>query len=210
MIIAVDGTAASGKGTLARRLAQHYGLPHLDTGALYRAVALACLRAGADIADEAAAAEIARIFDPVLTEDAAIRSDTVGEAASRVSVHPAVRQALLERQRAFARQPGGAVLDGRDIGTVVCPEAEVKLFVDAPLAVRAQRRYAELSEAGYKTSFEDVEADMRRRDERDRGRATAPLTLAPDATLIDTEQLTPDGVFRRALEAVDAARRRRG
>ncbi|MEQ9813248.1 MAG: (d)CMP kinase [Azospirillaceae bacterium] len=210
MIIAVDGTAASGKGTLARRLARHYGLPHLDTGALYRAVALACLRAGADIADEAAAAEIARIFDPVLTDDAAIRSDTVGEVASRVSVHPSVRQALLERQRAFARQPGGAVLDGRDIGTVVCPEAAVKLFVDAPLAVRAQRRYAELSEAGYRTTFEDVAADMRRRDERDRGRAAAPLARAPDAVLIDTELLTPDGVFQRALAAVEAARARGG
>src|SRR4051812_11412543 len=173
MIIAVDGPAASGKGTIARALARRYGLPHLDTGLLYRAVAATVLREGLDPANEADAVA-ACSFEDVLLDDPSLRTDEVGKAASVVSAHPLVRSALLQRQRRFAQQPGGAVLDGRDIGTVIAPDADVKLFVKATPTIRAQRRHLELRNQGINASFDKVLADIRARDDRDSRRSTAP------------------------------------
>lgn len=203
MIIAVDGPAASGKGTIAKALARHYGLAHMDTGALYRAVGLAVLRAEADPNDAEAAAAAAREFAAALLDDPAIRSAEAAAAASIVSAHPAVRAALLERQRAFARQPGGAVLDGRDIGTVIAPDADAKLFVTATPEVRARRRQLELERAGQALAFEAVLADIRTRDERDAGRSAAPLTRAPDAALLDTSDLAIEAAIQRAIALVE-------
>jgi cytidylate kinase len=203
MIIAVDGPAASGKGTIARALARHFGLPHLDTGLLYRAVAATTLRAGLDPASEADAVSGCDFPDGLL-EDPRLRTDEVGKAASIVSAHPPVRAALLERQRRFARQPGGAVLDGRDIGTVIAPEAEVKLFVKATPTIRAQRRHLELRKQGGSPSLDKVLADIRARDERDSHRSEAPMRQAEDATVLDTSFLSIDAAVQRAIALTEA------
>lgn len=212
-MIAVDGPAASGKGTIAKALARHYGLPHMDTGALYRAVGLAVLRRGGDPGDAAAAEAAARALDLSLLEDRALRDAATSEAASGVAVHPGVRQALFELQRAFAAQPGGAVLDGRDIGTVIAPDAPAKLFVTASNEVRARRRQTELASRGEFKDFEDVLADIRRRDARDAGRDAAPLAQAADAALLDTSDLAIDAAVQRAVALVEdriGAMRERG
>ena len=202
-IIAVDGPAASGKGTIAKALGRHYDLPVLDTGLLYRAVGLSVLKAGGDPDLEADALAAAGFDDDILS-DPALRSEAVGSLASRVSVHQSVRDALIERQRDFATQPGGAILDGRDIGTVIAPDADAKLFVKASPQVRARRRHNELAANGSTVTFEQVLADIRARDERDSGRATAPLTQAADAAALDTSSLTIDAAVARAIQFVDA------
>ena len=202
MIIAVDGPAASGKGTIARALAAHYGLPHLDTGLLYRAVGLSVTRAGGHPASEADAVKGCDFPDALLA-DPALKTEEAGAAASLVSAFPAVRAALLDRQRAFAAQPRGAVLDGRDIGTVIVPQADAKLYVKATPTVRAQRRHAELRRLGIGISFDQVLADIRARDRRDSERAAAPLTQAPDAALLDTSYLDIDAAVDRAISLVE-------
>ncbi|RMF18102.1 MAG: (d)CMP kinase [Alphaproteobacteria bacterium] len=207
MIIAIDGPAAAGKGTLARSIAEHYGLAYLDTGALYRAVAWTLLREGRDPHDEAAAIRAARELDPAILSRSELRDERVGEAASIVAAMPAVRKALIEFQRRFAAHPPGgrgAVLDGRDIGTVVCPDADIKFFVTASDEERARRRAAELRERGVTANEAAVLADLKRRDARDRGRATAPLRPASDAILLDTTGMTIDAVFESARKAIDA------
>lgn len=206
MIIAIDGPAASGKGTLARRLAGHLGYVWLDTGKLYRAVGLALLRAGRDPGDAGAAVAAARALAPGQLDDPALRGEAVGEAASRVAAIPQVRAALLDLQREIARTPPGAVLDGRDIGSVVCPDADLKIFVTAPPEIRARRRWEELRARGERIDEAAVLADIRRRDARDSGRADAPLAMAPDAVLLDTGDLDIDAVFARALAMVEEAR----
>ncbi|WP_294297797.1 (d)CMP kinase [uncultured Sphingomonas sp.] len=203
MIIAVDGPAASGKGTIARALARHYGLPHLDTGLLYRAVAATVRTLHLDPTREADAVAACSFDDSLLT-DPSLRDDETGKLASVVSAHPLVRAALLQRQKRFANQPGGAILDGRDIGTVIAPDADAKLFVKASPQVRARRRHNELAANGSDVSFEQVLADIRARDERDSGRATAPLTQAADAAALDTSSLTIDAAVARAIQFVDA------
>jgi len=205
MIIAVDGPAASGKGTIARALARHYNLPHLDTGLLYRAVAATVLREGLDPTREADAVA-ACSFDDSLLADPSLRSDEVGQTASIVSAHPLVRAALLARQKRFAQQPGGALLDGRDIGTVIAPEAEVKLFVKATPMIRAQRRHLELRKNGINVSLDKVLADIRARDERDSQRSEAPLVQAADAVTLDTSFLSIDAAVQRAIEIVEKKR----
>lgn len=204
MIIAVDGPAASGKGTIARALARHYGLPHLDTGKLYRAVGLAVRLAGRDPGDAAAATAAADSLDPALLDAPDLMSSDNAQAASIVSAHPAVRAALLAAQRAFAGQPGGAVLDGRDIGTVIAPGADAKLFVTASPEVRAKRRHAELLDSGDGRDFATVLADIEARDARDSGRAIAPLTRAADAALLDTSDLDIAAAVRQAVALVEA------
>ncbi len=208
MIIAIDGPAASGKGTLAKRLAAHYGLPHLDTGLLYRAVALTLLDQGRPLTDEGAALAAAKALDLSRFDEARLRGAAMGEAASVVSAFQPVRDALLDLQRRFAAQPGGAVLDGRDIGTVVCPGAEAKLFVTASAEERARRRHRELMEREGAADYEAILADIRRRDERDASRQVAPLRPAPDAVLLDTTALDADGAFRAALAVVERVRSR--
>jgi len=203
MIIAVDGPAASGKGTIARALARHYGLPHLDTGLLYRAVALTVLRNELDPAKEADAVASCD-FDDRLLDDPELRGDMVGQAASIVSAHPLVRAALLQRQRRFAQQPGGAVLDGRDIGTVIAPDADAKLFVKATPMIRARRRHEELKARGSTLTYDRVLADIRARDQRDASRAVAPLTQAADAALLDTSFLSIEAAVQKAIALVDA------
>ena len=203
MIIAVDGPAASGKGTIARALARHFGLPHLDTGVLYRAVGLATLRKGGDPADEADAFAACDFSDAMLG-DPELRSEAAGASASRVSAHPAVRAALIDRQRSFARQAGGAVLDGRDVGTVIAPEADAKLFVTARPEVRAQRRHDELERLGLHSRLEAVLHDIQARDERDTGRKTAPLRQADAAILLDTSDLAIEVAIQRAISLVEA------
>ena len=207
MIIAIDGPAASGKGTLGKKLAAHYGLRHLDTGLLYRAVAKALLDAGYAPGDEAQAIAAAQAIDPARFDEAALKRYEVGEAASVVSAIPGVRAALFNLQQEFAAAPPGAVLDGRDIGTVICPNAEVKIFVTASPEVRARRRALELRGRGESANEADIMADIVRRDERDRSRATAPLMQAPDAYLLDTTVLDIDAAFRAAIELVDRPRR---
>jgi cytidylate kinase len=206
MIIAIDGPAASGKGTLAKRLARHYGLEHLDTGLIYRAVAKALMDAGHALDDRERAVAAARTLDPARFDETALKSRAVGEAASIVSAIPEVRAALVALQRDFAARPPGAVLDGRDIGTVICPQADVKIFVDAAPEERARRRAAELEAQGQPVALEDVLADILRRDERDRNRAAAPLARAPDAHLLDTTYLDIDAAIRAAIDIVEAAR----
>ncbi len=203
-MIAVDGPAASGKGTIARALARHYQLPHLDTGSLYRAVGLALLLEGADTSDAVAATAAARDFHYELLSAHALREARTSQAASIVAAHPGVRAALLERQRAFAALPGGAVLDGRDIGTVIAPDAVAKLFVTATPEVRAERRRAELASRGEHRPFEQVLADILARDARDAGREIAPTAQAADAILLDTSDLAIDAAVRRAVELVEA------
>ena len=203
MIVAVDGPAASGKGTLARAIARHYGLPHLDTGLLYRAVALSVLRLDLDPAIEADAVAACGFGDGLLA-DPALRDDGTGRVASIVSAHPLVRAALFQRQKRFAQQPGGAVLDGRDIGTVIAPDADAKLFIQATPRIRAQRRHAELRGRGDATSFDKVLADIRARDKRDSERTTAPLAMASDAALLDTSYLSIEAAIVKALALVNA------
>ncbi|MEN3951317.1 (d)CMP kinase [Iodidimonas sp. SYSU 1G8] len=209
MIIAIDGPASSGKGTLARRLAAHYGVPHLDTGSLYRAVALSLLDAGAYLGDSGAAEAAARALTDDILASPRLRDERTGEAASIVSAMPGVRAALLEYQRAFARQTGGAVLDGRDVGTVICPHATVKLFVTASAGVRAARRAAELRARGEPADEAIIRADIEQRDRRDAERAVAPLKPAADAHLLDTSNLDIEAAFEAAkavVESVIAAR----
>ncbi|HEX8662752.1 MAG TPA: (d)CMP kinase [Beijerinckiaceae bacterium] len=208
MVIAIDGPAASGKGTLARRLAAHYGLPHLDTGLLYRAVARALLDAGQTLDDIGAATEAARGLDLAGFDEASLRGREMGEAASVVSAFGPVRDALLAYQRRFAAAPEGAVLDGRDIGTVVCPDATVKLYVTASAEERARRRYSELLARAESAAFEAILADIRRRDERDQSRSIAPLRPAEDAILLDTTNLDADDAFREAVRLIEGLRRR--
>ncbi len=210
MIIAIDGPAASGKGTLGKRVAAHYSLIHLDTGKLYRAVARDTLAAGASPADEAAGLAAAEALDLGTLGDPFLMDGRLGEAASIVASHPAVRNALLAYQRAFARRKPGVVLDGRDIGTVICPEADVKLFVTATPEERARRRFIELKAAGMAIGEAEVLADIRRRDERDKNRAAAPLRQAPDAYLLDTTNLAIDAAFKAAIALIDAAMGRAG
>jgi cytidylate kinase len=208
MIIAIDGPAASGKGTLARRLADHYGLRHLDTGLTYRAVAAAMLAAGKPLDDVEAAVGFAKALDVDALDADRLGAHEIGEAASRISVKPEVRAALTARQRAFAEVPPGAVLDGRDIGTVVCPDALAKLFVTADAETRAVRRAEELAERGQKADVSAILADLKRRDERDSNRAIAPLTRAPDAHLLDTTEMDIETAFRAAVDIIDRARRK--
>jgi cytidylate kinase len=206
VIVAVDGPAASGKGTIAKALARRFGLPHMDTGLLYRAVALNLLRWDGDPESEFAAVR-ACDFSQTDFDDPELRTEAVGGIASRISAYPLVREALAERQRAFANQPGGAVLDGRDIGTVIAPEAHVKLFVTASPEVRAGRRFDELVRAGRPVHYEDVLADIRARDDRDSHRAAAPLAKADDAVLLDTSEMGIAQAIEAAAAAVAAQRR---
>jgi cytidylate kinase len=206
MIIAIDGPAASGKGTLGKRLAGHYGLPHLDTGLIYRAVAKALLDAGHSPEDRMRARAAAEALDPSRFDEAALKAQAVGAAASLVSAIPEVRSVVLAFQRDFGRAPPGAVLDGRDIGTVIFPDADVKIFVTASPEVRARRRAAELEQAGGRIDEAEVLADIQRRDERDSTRAIAPLKAAPDAYLLDTTHLDIDAAFRAAIDIVEAVR----
>ena len=206
MIIAIDGPAASGKGTLGKRLAAHFGLRHLDTGLLYRAVAKALLDQGAPLDNRARAGAAARTLDPASFDEAALKSHAVGEAASIVSAMPEVRAALIDYQRTFATRPPGAVLDGRDIGTVIAPDADVKIFVTASAKERARRRARELAAQGIAADEAEILADIERRDERDRSRAVAPLAPAPDAHLLDTTHLDIDAAVRAAIDIVQAAR----
>jgi CMP/dCMP kinase len=207
VIIAIDGPAASGKGTLAKRLAAHLGLPHLDTGLLYRAVGRAMLDRGLDLGDQGAAGEIAEALEVGDLDEDRLRGREMGEAASIVAAQPKVRKALLDLQRRFAHQKGGAVLDGRDIGTVICPEADAKLFVTATPEERARRRHRELLSRNEAAEFEVILADIRRRDERDMTRSAAPLRPAQDATILDTTALDVEGAFRAALEIVEPIRK---
>ena len=209
MIIAIDGPAASGKGTLGKRLAAHFGLRHLDTGLIYRAVAKALIDAGHALDDTAQAVAVACALDPARFEEQALKGHAIGEAASIVSAIPEVRAALLAFQRDFATVPPGAVLDGRDIGTVICPNADVKIFVIAAPEVRARRRAAELAAAGQPADEAAILADIRRRDERDRSRAVAPLKPADDAFELDTSGLDIEAAVAAAVRIVEGAVRSR-
>jgi cytidylate kinase len=204
MIIAIDGPAASGKGTLGKRLAAHYGLRHLDTGLLYRAVAKAVIDAGKPLDDRAAAIAAAHALELLRLDEAALKADAIGKAASVVSAIPEVREALLAFQRNFANTPPGAVLDGRDIGTVIAPQAEVKIFITATPEQRALRRAAELRARGERADEAAVLADIRQRDRRDSERAVAPLKPAADAEILDTTHLDVDAVLRAAIEIVES------
>lgn len=203
MIIAVDGPTASGKGTISKRLAKHFALPFLDTGLLYRAVGWTLREQGGD-ADNPEDALAACTFDSALLDNPALRSEVIGGLASRVSVHPAVRRALDRRQKDFAYQPAGAVLDGRDIGTVIAPDADVKLFVTASSEARAVRRFEEMKRRGEAVDFDDILADILKRDKRDQSRTAAPLKPAADAVLLDTTDLTIDAAIQQAIALVDA------
>ena len=210
-VIAVDGPAASGKGTVAARLARTYGLALLDTGLLYRAVGMGVLASGGDLADEAAAEAVARGLDASgLSDDPSLTTGEAGEAASRVAGYPGVRAALLDLQQAFARQPGGAVLDGRDIGTVIAPDAQAKLFITATPETRATRRWKQLTARGDDISFEAMLADIVKRDERDAGRGAAPMVQADDAVLLDTTEMDIETAFDAARRIVEAARAKHG
>jgi CMP/dCMP kinase len=202
MIIAIDGPAASGKGTLAKRIAEHFGLAYLDTGLLYRAVARDVCKRGSALHDAAGATAAARSLDPATLDDPALRNPGTGEAASVVARIPAVRAAILDYQRAFARRPEGAVLDGRDIGTVVCPDADVKIYITATPEVRAERRHLEMEERGEAVTYEAVLADIRRRDERDASRAVSPMRPALDAVLLDTSYLDIEAAFNTVVGVI--------
>jgi cytidylate kinase len=204
LVIAVDGPAASGKGSIARALAAHYGLPHMDTGMLYRAVALSLNRFGGDPGNEFEAIRAVSGLAQVDLDDPELRSELTGSVASRISAYPGVRAALLERQRDFAWQDGGAVLDGRDVGTVIAPDATVKLFVTARADVRARRRLAELQARGVTAHLDDVLMDIHARDERDTARSEAPLARAPDAALLDTSDSPLDEAIASAIAIVEA------
>jgi cytidylate kinase len=207
MIIAIDGPAASGKGTLGKRLAAHFGLPHLDTGLLYRAVARTLLDRDVPLTDRDAAEQAALTLDLSLLDDPRLRGAEMGDAASVVSAYQPVRDALLAFQRQFANQAAGAVLDGRDIGTIVCPLADVKLFITATPEERARRRHLELLARDEPAEFTSILADIRRRDERDQNRVNAPLRPAEDAIILDTTPLDADAAFRAALDIVESRRR---
>ncbi len=207
MIIAMDGPAASGKGTLAKQLARHYGLGHLDTGALYRAVARDMIASGKALDDEQAAAHTARNIDPETLDDPDLRTPRIGEAAALVARLQDVRKTLVDYQRAFAARGQGAVIEGRDIGTVVCPGADVKLFVEASTKVRAERRHKELKEAGHDITFEEIHAQISARDARDRSRSISPLVRAKDAHLLDTSDLGIEAAFKAAVKLIDTAMR---
>jgi CMP/dCMP kinase len=206
LLIAIDGPAAAGKGTVAARLARHYGLPYLDTGLLYRAVGKAMVEKGLDLDDAAAGQKAAEAFDPSVLGDPSLRGREAGEFASRVAVHPGVRAALLQFQRDFAAKPDGAVLDGRDIGTAVCPNADIKIYVTAAAEVRARRRTDELNAKGRNVAYERILDEIRARDERDSGRASAPLKRAEDAHLLDTSDMDIETAFRAAVDIVEKAR----
>ena len=206
LIIAIDGPAASGKGTLARKLAAHYGIPHLDTGLTYRAVGHALMQVGLPLDREELAEEVARNIDLGRLDREILSAHEIGEAASQVAVMPAVRKALVEAQRQFAASGKGAVLDGRDIGTVVCPDATVKLYVTASPEIRASRRHDEIVGSGGKADRAQILADIIKRDERDMGRTDSPLRPADDAHLIDTSKMDIETAFREALALVQAAR----
>jgi CMP/dCMP kinase len=210
MIIAIDGPAASGKGTLGKKLATHYRLPHLDTGLLYRAVAKSVLDAGRKPDDAAAAVAAAKALDPSRLDEAVLKTPAVGDAASIVSAFAEVRAVLVAIQRDFAAKPSGAVLDGRDIGTVICPNADVKIFVTATPEMRARRRAAEFKALGQTIDEAAVLADIKKRDERDTKRAHSPLKQAPDAHLLDTTHLAIDAAIRAAIDIVEATRAGRG
>jgi CMP/dCMP kinase len=212
MIIAIDGPAASGKGTLGKRIAAHYGLRHLDTGLIYRAVAKALIDAGQSLHDRDCAAAAAQALDPARFDEKALKSHEIGEAASIVSAFSEVRAALLAFQRSFMAQPPGAVLDGRDIGTVIAPDADVKIFVTASPEERARRRSLEIGTPDQPADTAAILADILRRDERDRSREVAPLKPASDAHLLDTTHLSIDAAVRAAVDIVEAARagRKRG
>src|SRR5687768_3321575 len=203
LLIAVDGPAASGKGTIARALARHYDLPHMDTGLLYRAAALNLWRWGGDPGNEFEALRACHELG-IVADDPELRSEPVSKIASSISAYPSVRAALLDRQQDFARQAGGAVLDGRDIGTVIAPDATAKLFVTASVEARALRRWREMQARGESRTLAEIEADLRRRDERDRTRAEAPLRAAEDAVVLDTSDLGPDEAIAEAIAAVEA------
>ena len=207
-VIAVDGPAASGKGTVATRLGREFGLPVLDTGLLYRAVGVLTERAGENPDDEGAAGAIAALLTAEQLDDPALRTRAAGELASRVAIHRKVRDALLEFQHTFAAQDGGAILDGRDIGTVICPDAPAKLYVTASPEVRAERRWKQLRGQGEDVSYEDVLADIHKRDARDGGRDAAPMVAAPDAELLDTTEMTIEQAADAARRIVEAARAR--
>lgn len=202
-MIAVDGPAASGKGTIARALAQHFGLPHMDTGMLYRSVALNLWRWGGDPASEFEALRACEAVAANPSDDPELRTEAVSSIASRISAYPSVRTALLDRQREFAGQPAGAVLDGRDIGTVIAPDAPAKLYVTASAQVRAQRRVRELLARGIPAHFEDVLIDIEARDARDSGRDAAPLRRAADADLLDTSDLSVEEAVAEAIRLVE-------
>jgi CMP/dCMP kinase len=204
LLIAVDGPAASGKGTIARALAAHFGLPHMDTGMLYRAVAVSLNRFGGDPGEEFEAVRAVAGLAQVDADDPELRSEIAGSVASRISAYPGVRAALIERQRDFANQASGAVLDGRDVGTVIAPYATAKLFVTASAEVRATRRLAELQARGAAAHYDDVLIDIRARDERDSGRAAAPLRQAEDAKLLDTSEMGIDAAIARAIALVES------
>lgn len=208
MIIAVDGPTASGKGTISKRLAEHFRLPFLDTGLLYRAVGWTVKQFDGDPDREADALKACQFSDELLS-DPALRSESIGSYASKVSVHASVRAALDKRQRDFANQSVGAVLDGRDIGTVIAPQADAKLFVTASAEARAVRRYEEMISRGEAVNFDDILADILKRDERDQNRATAPLKPAEDADLLDTSDLTIDAAVQQAIALVNAKLSRR-
>jgi cytidylate kinase len=210
MIIAIDGPAAAGKGTLAERLAAHYGLPYLDTGLLYRLVGKLMADRRLDPGDAAAATAVAQALDPAALGDPQLRGHEAGELASRVAVHPGVRAALLAFQRDFAARPGGGVLDGRDIGTAVCPHADIKIYVTASPEVRARRRTEELRAKGRTIEYSRILDEIRSRDARDSGRAAAPLQRASDAYLLDTTDKDIEAAFRAAVDFVDRARTSRG
>ena len=204
MIIAIDGPTASGKGTLSKQIAAHFDLPHLDTGLLYRAVGRQVILNGGD-PDNPADALAAVTFPDDLLDDPVLRNEATGSLASRASVHPAVRKALFDRQRAFATQDGGAVLDGRDIGTVIAPDADIKLFITANVGARAKRRFAEMQQRGASIMLEEIIADLERRDARDTGRKDAPLLAASDALIIDTSELDIEEAFKAVLDAIETA-----
>lgn len=203
MIIAVDGPLASGKGTIARALAARFGLPYLDTGSLYRATGLAVIEAGIDPADHEACAALARKLDIGSIDEDRIRTAEAGAMASKIAVIPVVREALFDLQRSFATQPGGAILDGRDIGTVICPDADVKLFVTADAETRARRRWQELTARGETLTYGDMLEQTLERDRRDAGRADAPMRPADDATLLDTSSLSIDAAVATAIRLVE-------
>lgn len=204
MIIAIDGPAASGKGTLAVKVAHHYGLPHLDTGLLYRAVARILTDRGLPLTEAGPARQAARDINPAILADPRLRDRAMGEAASVVAVIADVRSELIDYQRRFAHQRGGAVLDGRDIGTVICPDATVKLFVTATVEERSNRRHKELIARGQPADFGEILQDLRRRDERDANRANAPLKIASDALLIDSTSLDAAATLKMAIDLIDS------
>ena len=204
-VVAIDGPAAAGKGTLSRRIAETYGFQHLDTGLTYRATAKALLDAGLPLDDEQVAEEMARQLDLGGLDRSVLSRHEIGEAASKIAVMPSVRRALVEAQQAFSRREPGTVLDGRDIGTVVCPHAPVKLYVTASPELRARRRFDEIIAGGGEADFEAIFADVKKRDERDMGRADSPLKPADDAHLLDTSEMSIEAAFQAAKSLIDAA-----